>query len=52
MYKKALSFFTQLYNNRDEAEYFGASPMKPKLPTRTPVRDPFPRVTPDLTLPK
>jgi len=47
MYKKALSFFTQLYNNRDEVKYFGAHPMKPKLPTRTPVRDPFPRVTPE-----
>ena len=47
MYKKALSFFTQLYNNRDEAEYFGASPMKPKLPTRTAVQYPFSRVTPE-----
>ena len=47
MYQKALAFLTKLYNNRDEAKYFGARPMKPKLPTRTPVKDPFPRATPE-----
>ena len=47
MYKKALSFFTQLYNNRDEAKYFGARPMKPKLPMRMAVQYPFPRATPE-----
>ena len=47
MYQKALAFFTKLYNNRDEAKYYGAHPMKPKLPTRTPVKDPFPRATPE-----
>ena len=47
MYQKALSFFTKLYNNRDEAKYFGARPMKPKLPTRSPVKYPFPRATPE-----
>jgi CubicO group peptidase (beta-lactamase class C family) len=47
MYQKALAFFTKLYNNRDEAKYFGASPMKPKLPTRTPVKYPFQRATPE-----
>ena len=47
MYQKALAFFTKLYNNRDEAKYFGARPMKPKLPTHTPVKYPFPRTTPE-----
>ena len=47
MYKKALSFFTQLYNNRDAAKYFGSRPMKPKLPTRIPVQYPFSRATPE-----
>ncbi len=47
MYQKALAFFTKLYNNRDEAKYFGACPMKPKLPTRTPVQYPFQRATPE-----
>ncbi|MBQ2987799.1 MAG: serine hydrolase [Clostridia bacterium] len=47
MYQKALAFFTKLYNNRDEAKYYGAHPMKPKLPTRTPVKDAFPRATPE-----
>ena len=47
MYQKALAFFTKLYNNRDEAKYFGSRPMKPKLPTRTPVKYPFPRTTPE-----
>jgi CubicO group peptidase (beta-lactamase class C family) len=47
MYQKALAFFTKLYNNRDEVKYFGASPMKPKLPTHAPIRYPFPRTTPE-----
>ena len=47
MYQKALSFFTKLYNNRDEAEYFGSRPMKPKLPLRSPMKYPFPRTTPE-----
>lgn len=47
MYQKALTFFTKLYNNRDEVKYFGACPMKPKLPTHAPVRYPFPRTTPE-----
>ena len=47
MYQKALSFFTKLYNNRDEAKYFGARPMKPKLPIRSPVQSPFSRATPE-----
>lgn len=47
MYQKALSFFTKLYNNRDEAKYFGTRPMKPKLPTHSPVQYPFPRATPE-----
>ena len=47
MYKKALSFFSQLYNNRDEVKYFGAHPMKPKLPLRTPIKEPFSRATPE-----
>jgi CubicO group peptidase (beta-lactamase class C family) len=47
MYQKALSFFTKLYNNRDEAEYFGSRPMKPKLPPRSPMKYPFPRTTPE-----
>ena len=47
MYQKALAFFTKLYNNRDEAKYFGARPMKPKLPTHVPVKYPFPRAMPE-----
>ena len=47
MYKKALSFFTQLYGNRDEVKYYGAHPMKPKMPMRKPINDPFPRATPE-----
>lgn len=47
MYKKALSFITQLYSNRGEAKYFGAHPMKPKMPMRTPIRDPLPRTAPE-----
>lgn len=47
MYQKALSFFTKLYNNRDEAKYFGSHPMKPKLPLRSPMKYPFPRTTPE-----
>ena len=47
MYQKALSFFTKLYNNRDEAKYFGARPMKPKLPIHAPVKYPFERATPE-----
>ena len=49
MYQKALSFFTKLYNNRDEAKYFGSRPMKPKLPTRSPIKYPFQRTTPEAT---
>ena len=47
MYKKALSFFTHLYSNREEVKYFGAHPMKPKMPKCLPVSDPFPRATPE-----
>ena len=47
MYQKALSFFTQLHSNRSELKYYGAHPMKAKMPMRTPVRDPFPRATPE-----
>ena len=47
MYQKALSFFTKLYNNRDEAKYFGSRPMKPKLPLRSPMKYPFPRTIPE-----
>ena len=49
MYQKALSFFTKLYSNRDEAKYFGSRPMKPKLPTRSPIKYPFQRTTPEAT---
>ncbi len=49
MYQKALSFFTKLYNNRDEAKYFGSRPMKPKLPTRSSIKYPFQRTTPEAT---
>ena len=35
MYKKALSFFTQLYGNREELKYYGAHPMKAKMPMKT-----------------
>ncbi len=47
MYKKALSFFTQLYSNRDEVKYYGAHPMKPKMPMCKPISAPFPRATPE-----
>lgn len=47
MYKKALSFFTQLYSNRDEVKYYGAHPMKPKMPMRKVINEPFPRATPE-----
>ena len=47
MYKKALSFFTQLYGNREELKYYGAHPMKAKMPMKTPVKEPFLRATPE-----
>ena len=47
MYKKALSFFTQLYNKREELKYYGAHPMKAKMPMKQPIKDPFPRATPE-----
>lgn len=47
MYKKALSFLTQLYHKRDEVKYFGARPMKPKLPVHAPIVYPFSRAVPE-----